>query len=156
MSEVSDDPGKLRFVRRPAPVLAEHRPMYKLGQVLLVLHLASAGGKSSLPRLHLFNWALKEDKRREALIEAATARQLNVTAWGFDPALAFAIRYALAERLMEETTTGYRITDNGEALARDMAKDDEVFRVEKAFLRAVRTRVTQAMVEQVARGWEKT
>lgn len=130
--------------------------MYKLGQVLLVLRLASAGGKSSLPRLHLFNWALKDPKREAALVEAATARHLKVPAWGFDPALAFAIRYAVAERLIEETTTGYRITDDGDVLARDMAKDEELFRTEKAFFAAVRTRITQAMVDEVARGWEKT
>lgn len=156
MNEPTQDSRKLRFVRRPAPVLAEHRPMYKLGQVLLVLHLGSAGGKSSLPRLHLFNWALKDAKRRAALLEAATTRRLNVAAWGFDPALAFAIRYGLAERLVEETTTGYRITEDGDALARDMANDEEVFRTEKEFLRGVRTRITQTMVDEVARGWEKT
>lgn len=156
MTELPQEPRRLRFVRRPAPVLAEHRPMYKLGQVLLVLHLASAGGKSRLPRLHLFNWALKDSRRQALLIEAATQRKLNVSAWGFDPALAFAIRFALAEGLLEETSTGYRMTDNGEALVRDVAKDEELFRAEKTFLRTVRTRITENMVEEVARGWEKT
>lgn len=147
---------KLRFRRRPSPVLPDHRPLYKIGQILLVLHLASHGGKSRLPRLHLFNWALKLKERQLQLVNAAKKKVLNVEAWGFDPALAIALRFALAEKLLEETTTGYKITDLGLDLARDLAKDIEVFGPEKKFLTEVGKGITEAMVESVSNGWEKS
>jgi hypothetical protein len=145
---------RLRFRRRPSPVLPEHRPLYKIGQTLLVLQLASHGGKSRLPRLHLFNWAMKDKERKAQLVAAAGERRLNVAAWGFDPALAIAIRFAMAEGLLEETSTGYRITDTGVVLAKELMKDPEVFGPEKTFLLNVGKGITEAMVEKVASGWE--
>ena len=105
------EPRRLRFVRRPSPVLVEHRPLYKITQLLLVLHMSSRGGKSTLPRLHLFNWALKSTDRIQKLLDAAKAKVLHMTAWGFDPALAIAIRFAVAESLVEATSTGYQLTE---------------------------------------------
>lgn len=145
---------RLRFRRRPSPVLPEHRPLYKIGQTLLVLHLASHGGKSRLPRLHLFNWAMKDNERKAQLVAAAVERQLNVAAWGFDPALAIAVRFAIAEGLLEETSTGYRITDAGIVLAKELMKESEVFAPEKTFFKDVGKGITEAMVEKVASGWE--
>src|SRR5687768_14129599 len=101
----------LLFQPRPAPVLPEHRPLYKIAQVLLVLHLASRAGKSSLTRLHLFNWAMKSADRGGRLSHAARTKELSVTAWGFDPALAIALRYASAEGLIVTSASGYELTE---------------------------------------------
>ncbi len=144
----------LRFQRRPSPVLAEHRPLYKICQVLLVLQLASRAGRSKLPRLHLFNWALKSSARRDQLVTASKEKVLQVTAWGFDPALAIAIRYAIAERLVRETSTGYELTDEGALLAKDVMKLTDVFVAEKSALLAIGKGITEGMVEDVANGWE--
>lgn len=144
----------LRFKRRPSPVMAEHRPLYKIGQLLLILHLASRGGRSRLPRLHLFNWALKEEVRRNQLLVAAQRKALGVAAWGFDPALAIAIRFAIGEGLLDETTTGYGLSDAGVIFARELVKDPELFAQEKKFLREVGKEITEIMVEEVASGWE--
>lgn len=78
MTEAAVDASpRLRFVRRPSPVLVEHRPLYKITQLLLVLQMSSRGGKSTLPRLHLFNWALKSTDRIQKLVDAAKAKKLN-------------------------------------------------------------------------------
>lgn len=146
---------KLRFLRRPSPVLPEHRPLYKIGQILLILHLASHGGKSRLARLHLFNWAMKRTERQAQLVAAARTKKLMVEAWGFDPALAIAIRFAIAEVLVEETSTGYGLTDSGVDFAKLLIKDSELFIFEKKFLIDVGKKVTEAMVEKIASGWEK-
>lgn len=145
---------RLKFQRRPAPVMAEHRPLYKICQVLLVLHLASRGSKSSLLRLHLFNWALKRSDRGRQLKLASDTKVLNVAAWGFDPALAIALRYAIAEKLIRAVPTGYELTDTGKLLAVDVAKDQVVFGTEKTLLLAVGKNITEAMVDSVAKGWE--
>lgn len=145
---------RLRFERRPSPVLAEHRPMYKIGQVLLILSLASRGGKSSLPRLQLFNWAMKSAKGQQQLILAVGEKVLQVPAWGFDPALAIAVRLAIAENLVAENSTGYEITLAGEFFIKEILKDADLFERERSFLSTVGKGLTEGMVEATASGWE--
>ena len=147
-------PRRLRFVRRPSPVLVEHRPLYKITQLLLVLHISSRGGKSTLPRLHLFNWALKSTERIQKLVEAAKAKALNMTAWGFDPALAIAIRFAVAEDLVEPTSTGYQMTEKGRSFIAEVLKDASAFAPERKLLTQISKDITEGMVETVAKGWE--
>ncbi|WP_316677052.1 hypothetical protein [Ralstonia chuxiongensis] len=151
---MTESAAHLRFERRPSPVLAEHRPLYKIGQILLVLHLASRGGKSSLPRLHLFNWALKADERQSLLVKAAETKKLDVPAWGFDPILAIAIRFAMAEGLVSENSTGYEIAQPGEIFINDALQDADIFPEERAFLSQVGKGITEQMVDATAKGWE--
>ena len=122
MTELVSEKRRLRFVRRPSPVLVDHRPLYKIAQLLLVLQMSSRGGKSTLARLHLFNWALKRTDRIQRLVDAAKAKVLLMTAWGFDPALAIAIRFAIAEELVQSTSTGYQIADKGKAFIGEVLK----------------------------------
>lgn len=150
------EPHRLRFVRRPSPVLVEHRPLYKITQLLLVLQMSSRGGKSTLPRLHLFNWALKNTDRIQKLVDAAEAKVLNITAWGFDPALAIAIRFAVAENMLETTSTGYQITDKGRTFINEVLKDTDAFTPERKLLTKIGKDITEGMVEKVAKGWESS
>lgn len=154
MAELVVEKRRLRFVRRPSPVLVEHRPLYKITQLLLVLQLSSRGGRTTLARLHLFNWALKRTDRIQKLVDAAKARVLFMTAWGFDPALAIAIRFAIAEELVQQTSTGYQIADKGKAFILEVLKDSDVFAMERSLLTQVGKDITEAMVDKVARGWE--
>ncbi|SDC54253.1 hypothetical protein SAMN05216345_102692 [Cupriavidus sp. YR651] len=154
MAELLAEKRHLRFVRRPSPVLVEHRPLYKIAQVLLVLHLSSRGGKSSLARLHLFNWALKRTDRIQKLVEAAKAKVLLMTAWGFDPALAIAVRFAIAEELVQPTSTGYQIADKGKAFIAEVLKDSGAFAEERSLLIQIGKDITEAMIDKVAKGWE--
>lgn len=151
---VVGDAQRLRFIRRPSPVLVEHRPLYKITQLLLVLQMSSRGGKSTLSRLHLFNWALKSTDRIQRLVDAAKAKVLNMTAWGFDPALAIAIRFAVAENLVEASSTGYQLTEKGRAFIAEVLKDTDAFAAERKLLMQVGKGITEGMVEKVARGWE--
>ena len=148
------EPRRLRFVRRPSPVLVEHRPLYKITQLLLVLQISSRGGKSTLPRLHLFNWALKSTDRIQKLLDAAKAKVLHLAAWGFDPALAIAIRFALAETLVEPTSTGYQLTEKGRTFITEVLKDADAFALERELLAQIGKDITEGMVEKVAKGWE--
>lgn len=147
-------PRRLRFIRRPSPVLVEHRPLYKITQLLLVLHMSSRGGKSTLPRLHLFNWALKSTERIQKLVDAAKAKALNMTAWGFDPALAIAIRFAVAEDLVEPTSTGYQLTEKGRLFIAEVLKEASAFASERKLLTEIGKDITEGMVETVAKEWE--
>jgi hypothetical protein len=144
---------QLKFSRRPLPVLPEHRPVYKIAQVLLVLN-CSRGGKSSLLRLHLFNWALKSPQRMQSLRDAGKGGALHLPTWGFDPALAIALRYALAEKLIFQVANGYQLSDKGAQFITDALKDQEVFSQERVDLAVVGKKITETMVESVAKGWD--
>jgi len=128
--------------------------MYKIGQILLILSLASRGGKSTLPRLQLFNWALKAVERKEQLVFAVGKKVLQVPAWGFDPAMAIAVRIAIAEGLVAENSTGYEISAAGEFFVAQILKDGDLFAPERSFLSAVGKGLTEGMVEAAASGWE--
>jgi hypothetical protein len=54
-----------RFTRKPMPIAAELRPDWKMAALLLILQLSSHGGKSSLKRLHILNWAIRSPEFRE-------------------------------------------------------------------------------------------
>lgn len=144
---------QLKFNRRPIPVLPEHRPLYKIAQVLLILN-ESRGGKSSLPRLHLFNWALKSEQRMQLLRDAVRTATLSLPTWGFDPALAIALRFATAEHLIKQITNGYQLEDKGCRFIKDALKDEEIFQTERVILAEVGKGVTEKMVEAVAKDWE--
>lgn len=144
---------RLRFDVKPAPVLPEHRPLYKIAQLVLVLHLASRGGKSSLPRLQLFNWALKRKEHASALVAASSSGRLDIFGWGFDPVVPIALRFAIADRLVVDARTGYALTDSGEAFAKEFS-DEGLLNEEQRILRIVGKKVTEAMVNEVARTWE--
>ncbi|AKH70563.1 hypothetical protein IMCC21906_02923 [Spongiibacter sp. IMCC21906] len=145
---------RLRFNRRPLPVFPEHRPLYKISQVLLILYLASRGGRSKLPRLHLLNWALKSNERRQQLVVAAKSKNLNVSAWGFDPSLAIAIRFALAEGLLYEDSAAYRISELGEVFLQELLKNEGLLASERSFLFEIGKNITERMVDDASSGWE--
>lgn len=143
---------QLKFSRRPSPVLPEHRPVYKIAQVLLVLNYSRAG-RSSLLRIHLFNWALKSQQRMQTLRNAGKEGALLLPTWGFDPALAVALRYALAEKLIFQSPNGYQLSEKGNKFITDALKDQDVFSQERMDLAIVGKQITEKMVERVSKDW---
>lgn len=149
-----NEPYRLVFKRRPSPVLADHRPFYKIGEVALVLYLISRSKRSSLPRLHLFNWALKSPRRVEALSQAARHKKLSMATWGFDPALAVALRYLCAEKLVVEDDGKFTLLPAGEAFAAAIVSNETAMVPLKKDLKLIGKGVTEQMVQVVAREWK--
>lgn len=143
----------LRFTIKPAPVLAEHRPLYKIAQVLLILLISSRGGRSSLARLQLFNWALKKKERCQLLENAAGDGLLNTSGWGFDPAVPIALRFAVADGLINDVATGYVLTTDGERFARAVMAAG-LLAPEQEILHKVAKKITEGIVNDVAKRWE--
>lgn len=145
---------QLKFIRRPIPVLSELRPLYKISQVLLILHLSGRGSKSSLPKIHLLNWALKTPERTRSLTIGAEQGQLQLPIWGFDPAMAIALNLAFSESLISPTTTGFELTSSGKSYVKLILADDSVLSEEKAALKSIGKKITEDMVNAVSKGWE--
>ncbi|NHZ97365.1 hypothetical protein [Massilia sp. CCM 8734] len=143
---------QLKFTRRPSPILPEHRLIYKITQILLMLYYSRAG-KSSLLRLHLLNWASKTQQRMQHLRIAVQKRSLSLPTWGFDPAVPIALRYAQAEGLIMQTSTGYQLEEFGRKFIKNVLEDPSIFQVEREGLMEIGKGITEGMVNSVARDW---
>ena len=144
---------KLTFHRKPMPLMAEHRPIYKITQLLLVLYLSSRGNKSSLIRLHLFSWVLKDERRKKMLFESATKNQILFGVWGVDPAVNVSLQYAEAEGLISKSGLSYQLTQDG---VKYVSKIDSemAFKDDYIFLQTLGSKITEGMVENIIREWE--
>jgi hypothetical protein len=143
---------QLKFTRRPGPVLPEHRLIYKITQILFMLHCSRAG-KSSLLRLHLLNWASKTPRRMQHLRSAVKNHSLSLPTWGFDPAIPIALRYAQAEGLIMQTSTGYQLEELGRNFIKKVLEDPSIFQDERNALMEVGKGITEGMVDSVAKDW---
>lgn len=144
---------KLTFHRKPMPLMAEHRPIYKITQLLLVLNLSSRGKKSSLIRLHLFSWVLKDERRKEMLFESANQNQILFGVWGVDPAVNVSLQYAEAEGLISKSGLSYKLTQDGANYVSEI--DSEIaFKDDYFFLQSIGSKITEGMVENIIREWE--
>jgi len=140
-----------RFKRRPIPIAPELRPDWKMGALLLILHLSSWGGKSSLRRLHILNWALRSAKNRaefEQLRE--NPHPLFSFQFRFEPALGRAINLAVGEKFVEWVGGDrLQITAKGRRWITDVMKDESVMFQERDFLKRIGKDVTEAIATEM-------
>ena len=134
------------------PIFAEYRPLFKISQILLILFLNSRGGKSSLIRMQLFNWSLKDPLRVKVLTIAANSGVLNLNVWGMDPSLNSAIQFGMAEGLIERNSNGISITEAGRKYVGAILKDEE-FKGIYSVLIDIGKSITEKMVTQSSESW---
>ncbi|OQK15443.1 hypothetical protein AU255_18415 [Methyloprofundus sedimenti] len=144
---------KITFHRKPMPILADYRPLYKITQVLLILFLCSRGKKSSLIRIHLISWAIKDSRRKSILLESAKKNKVHFGVWGIDPAVNFALQYSLGEKLVEMSGVSYKLTDKGVNYIKKIGEDD-ILEGEYSFLKSIGCRITEGMVQSIVEEWE--
>jgi hypothetical protein len=144
---------KLDFHRKKSSVLPELRPLYKIVSILLILKICCTGNKSSLLKLHLFNWALLDNNRILKLIKSAEINELIVGVWGIDPSLNMALNYAVAEKLVIKLDNGaYKLTDRGgEFLERGDVLSS--FHMKSSSLISITKKISEKMVAESARRW---
>jgi hypothetical protein len=139
------------FRRKPIPVPAEARPPWKLAELLVMLQVSSRGGKSSLKRLHLLNWAVRSSANRLRFKESRKAVlplfRFNVR---FEPAFSRAIDLATGAKLVE-WIGGDRIqlSAEGSDLAQRLLKEPGVLQQERDFFLELGKSVTEKEAEYV-------
>ncbi len=139
---------RLLFQRKPMPILADYRPLYKITQVLLILYLCSRGKKSSL-----ISWALKEPRRKNIFIESANKNKVHFGIWGVDPSMNFLLQYSIAENLIEMSGVSYKLTNKGIKFISKIEKND-VLDGDFDYLKSLGFRVTEGMVQDIVEEWE--
>lgn len=139
------------FKRRPVPVPAEARPSWKVAELLVILQISSRGGKSTLKRLHLLNWAVRSVANRHAFRESRSAPsplfRFNVR---FEPAFSRAIDLAAGQSLVDWVSGDkIQLSAKGTELAQKILADPAVLQEERAFLRDLGKSVTEKEADYV-------
>ena len=140
-----------RFQRRPISVPAESRPPWKLAELLLMLQVSSRGGKSSLKRLHLLNWAVRSPVNRRRFKESRKADlPLFRFAVRFEPAFSRAIDLATGEQLVQ-WVGGDRIqlSASGTKAAQKILSESGLLQEEREFFVELGKSVTEKEAEYV-------
>jgi len=141
------------FRDRPEAIPGDLRPIWRIGQVLLVLHMASRGGRSSFARLHVLNWALHSEGGRESLFGILDGQLFPGTVViRIEPSLNRAVDYALGEDLVK-LVQGDRIqlTIGGRAEAQRIMQYEGLYERERKFLHTLGKRVTEKLIVEIFR-----
>lgn len=136
------------FNGRPESIPGDLRPLWRIGVLLLMLYMASWGKKSSFGRLHVLNWALRSDEGRDALLGILEGR-LNpgTVVVRIEPSLNRAVDFAHGEGLLKKVGGDrVQLTSTGEAEAKRILDQDELFARERRYLEQVGKRLTEALV----------
>jgi hypothetical protein len=140
-----------RFIRRPMAIAAELRPDWKICALLLILHLSSRGGRSSLRRLHILNWALRSAQNRAEFEQVREHQQpLFSFQFRFEPALGRAINLAAGEKLVEWVGGNrLQITAKGKRWITEVIKDESVMQEEREFLTRIGKDITETLATEM-------
>lgn len=147
----SDDGGApiinrpFRFKRRPMAIAPDFRKDWKIALLLLILQICSRGGKSSLKRLHVINWAVRTERHQHEFEETKNA-DLPLFAFKvrFEPAFSRAIEFAEAQKLIAWIEGDrVQITQLGRAYVGSIIRSKEILQEEITFL----TRIGKSLTE---------
>ena len=143
---------KIKFSPKNRPIYPELRIMYRIVQILLILDISSRGKKSSLIRLHLFNWGLNCQENRTALLKFARDMKQGINFWSVDPMLNRAVEFAVADKLIKRENNNYSITDEGKAYI-TLVKNNEVFDNDISLLKMIGKNITESLVSKQLELW---
>ena len=139
------------FRRRPVPLPGDLRPTWRIGLLILLLSQCCRQQRSSLTKIHVLNWAARSEANHADLIALIEGRmspdQLIVR---FDPACNRAIDFAIGEGLLKRVD-GSRIelTESGNALAKEISKDSELYATEKKLAGAIKQKLSEMLVDNI-------
>ena len=146
---------KISFAKKPIPLPADYRPLYKIAQIVLILKLVCRSDSAKLLKLHLFSWALKNDKNKEELREFITSNyNTEFSVWGIEPTLNRALQIAVAEKICSYSNGKYTLEEKGNELYELIIKDDEILTLEKDFLGQIgKNKITDNRLNKITAKW---
>jgi hypothetical protein len=128
----------LSFTKRNIPIPADYRPLYKIGHIVLILFLSCRSSKATLMKLHFLCWTLKT-KMNMTTVQGWIKNNFNseLHIWGIEPTVNRALKFAIADGLIEDHVGEFVLTERGVVLAKAIIKDKELFMLEKVFLQSI-------------------
>jgi hypothetical protein len=142
---------RFTFRERAAPIHHALRADYRIATLLLMLHHCGRGGRASLVKLHLLNWASRQSESRKALLDRLDGR-LHFTdlPLKFDPSFNRAVDLARGEGLVErDDSQSITILPIGEKCVSEINADSTCMVHEKHFFGSVGKRITEVKMKQM-------
>ena len=147
---------KLSFTKRPIPLPAEYRPMYKIALIVMILKYCCRGESTNLWKLHLFSWALASEKNMKELRDYVTSNfKTDFSVWGIEPALNRALQLAVVENICDIVNgKNYKLTEKGNKFFEMITADKELFEIEKTFLTFIgKSHITDSRITAMTKKW---
>jgi hypothetical protein len=137
------------FCERPTPLQPQLRVIWGLSILVLILEVCSRSKRSSISRLHLLNWGIRNNENRERIVELLENRlSPSAILIQYEPGFNKAIDYALAEELIKSETNGrVSLMQNGQKLAKEIISLDDCLEEEKKFLRSKGSVITEKLAK---------
>lgn len=144
--------GPVTFVRRPEPLVAEMRILWRLPLLLLTLH-HSRSDRSSLRRLHVVAWATRSPRASKVLTDALDGRRRpDSIVVRHDPTLDQTLAIAVGEGLVAMLSGGrVELTEPGRSLIRQVLATPRVLEGERHIIQTLASRTTEGWVTQLTR-----
>lgn len=147
---------KLSFVKRPIPLPAEYRPMYKIALIVMMLKICCRNETSNLLKLHLLSWALSSQKNMNELRDYIISNfRSDFSVWGIEPALNRALQLSVAENICDIVNgKSYKLTEKGNRFYQMIKSDSELFELEKSLLNFIgKNKITDNRINEMTQKW---
>jgi len=145
---------QITFSKKPIPLPAEYRPLYKIAQILLVLKISCRSSKGSLLKLHLFSWAMKSENNMQVTLNFVQEKgKQDFKIWSMEPSLNRALHYATAQGFYQQKNGKYELTETGESFINSIEDLDQVFKNEKLFLQQIGKSMSESKINALAKEW---
>lgn len=143
------------FKRRPIAQTVDYRPIWKIGQLLLVIRDGASTAGCSLLKLHLFSWVFQSYKSKEKLIKwIASDFESEMSIWTLSPHVNRAIAFAIGEKLLKEEKGKYTLTLKGNQYLTKIDSIEEVYSNEKKVLNRYGKIVSDSKIDKLAKDWK--
>lgn len=139
------------FQKRPMGIPADLRVDWRIGTIVLILYLSCRGSKATLTKLHIMNWAIRNNQGRELFLKLCSGdigpESIIVR---FEPWLNRAVDIALAEKIIQRID-GDRIelTVSGIMMAKEILNTKNCFVEEKEFLNILKKSMSETKLNKM-------
>jgi hypothetical protein len=145
----------ISFTEREMPLYVNYRPMYKVSQILLILHFNGYAGKASLLKLHLFSWALKSYDNLNILKDFVTSNyQDKLEFFGIESTLNRALNLAYAEKLVDFDKGNYKLLEKGRKFVEQINEDETLFVNETQVLKLIGKKIPEKIINGLINQWK--
>ncbi len=143
------------FKKRPVAQVIDYRPIWKIGQILLIVRDGSSKSGCSLLKLHLFSWAFQGYKNRNKLKKWVSSDfETTMSIWTLSPHVNRAIAFAIGEKLLKEKKGRYTLTQKGNEYLSKIDTIEDAYLTEKKVLNQYGKIISDAKIDKLAKDWK--
>jgi hypothetical protein len=143
------------FKRRPIAQTIDYRPIWKIGQLLLIIRDGSSTAGCSLLKLHLFSWVFQSHKNKTKLVKWIISDfESEMSVWTLSPHVNTAIAFAIGEKLLKEEKGKYTLTIKGSKYLSNIDSIEEAYLNEKKILNRHGKIVSDSKIDKLAKDWK--